>query len=272
MNSTFLYKQIPYSFRFKKQFFTALGLGCLIAFIMVFLEPFGVYQFESKFKIVIFMGFGGLFSAIYLINARIENQWYYSKGEKWTVKYEILAYLFLTITISFPIHFYNQVFLNNLFNESFNASEYLSHFFWFFGNSILPITLLTLPFYLFFRNKFGEIVTPEITSIIQFTGLNKGELIEVNKQDVLFVKSSENYVNIYFNKEGSLQEVVFRNTLSQIKKQAEFLEQCHRSYLVNTSGVKTIEGNSQNAKIELHGCSVKIPLSKSYFKKLKSVL
>ncbi|NAS12997.1 LytTR family transcriptional regulator DNA-binding domain-containing protein [Poritiphilus flavus] len=74
----------------------------------------------------------------------------------------------------------------------------------------------------------------------------------IEKQESLFVKSSENYVEIFYEKEHDIQHETFRNTLGEISRQAAFLRQCHRSYLVNISNIKMVKGNSQNAKIEFH--------------------
>jgi len=134
------------------------------------------------------------------------------------------------------------------------------------------MVLILLPFHIFFRNKFGTIEIPPSSKEIELNGINKGEQIRIQKHELLFVKASENYVEIFFIKNNSTLHKTFRNTLTSIKTQAPFLHRCHRSYLVNASAIKTIDGNSQNAKIKLHHSNLELPLSKSYFKTLKSAL
>lgn len=239
---------------------------------MVFLEPFGTYQFESNNKYLIFSGFGFLFSISYLLNTRIENLWYNYLNKKWGIKQEALSFLSLLFVSSILIHFYNQVFLNNLFNYEFDGFEYIKHGIWFFRHSLIPVMLLLLPFYVYFRNKFGELITSEPSNEIEFFGLNKDEKIMIQKTEVLFVKASENYVEIFYSKKDTIQHKTFRNTLSAINLQAPFLIQCHRSYLVNLTTIKSVKGNSQNAKIEFHYDGLNIPLSKSYYNSIKSAL
>ena len=115
-------------------------------------------------------------------------------------------------------------------------------------------------------------VTSESLSEIEFCGINKGEKILIQKEDVLFIKASENYVDIFYKNESTVKHETFRNTLTAINRQAPFLHQCHRSYLVNISTIKVVKGNSQNAKIEFHHDDLDIPLSKSYYKTIKSTL
>ena len=268
----FLYKQIPYSNSIKKQLLIGAILGLIVAFIMVFLEPFGTYQFVSDYKYLIFSGFGFLFSISYLINTRLENLWFDHTNKKWMIRQEIVSFLSFLFIFSVIIHFYNQVFLNNLFDHKFDGYEYIKHGIWFFRHSIVPVILLLLPFYIFFRNKFGELNTSERLREISLFGLNKGEKIRIKKTAVLFVKASENYVEIFYSKNNTIQHETFRNTLSAINIQAPFLCQCHRSYLVNLTAIKSVKGNSQSAKIELHHDDLDIPLSKSYYNSIKSAL
>ena len=173
---------------------------------------------------------------------------------------------------SIPIHFYNQVFLNDFFNYEYHGIEYLKHGLWFFQHSIVPVVLILLPFYLYFRNKFGVLIGPESLDEIEFCGINKGEKISIQKEVILFVKASENYVKIFYTEDKAIQQKTFRNTLTAISKQAPFLYKSHRSYLVNISAIKTVIGNSQNAKIQFHHDDLDIPLSKSYYKTIKLAL
>ena len=247
-------------------------LGGIVTFIMIFLQPFGTYSYESNHKYLIFLGFGLVIFIMYLLWARIENLWYDSKSKKWEIRYEIVSFLLFILISSIPIHFYNQVFLNDFFSSKFDGYEYLKHGLWFFQHSIVPIMLILFPFYIYLRNRFGELITPDSLNAIDIFGINKDEKLTIQKEALLFVKASENYVNIYFTKNNIVQYKTFRNTLSAIHTQAPFLQKSHRSYLVNVSSIKKINGNSQNAKIAFHSDGLDIPLSKSYYKNIKSTL
>lgn len=264
--------QIPYTYQFRKQLWIAAILGFIVAFIMVFLEPFDTYQFESNYKYLILLGFGFLQSILYLMNARLENLWYRYENRRWKIKHEIASFLFLLFVSAIVIHFYNQVFLNDFFNHQYGQYEYVKHSLWFFRKAILPVILLILPFYVYLRNKFGEMITDKPASKIELWGKNKGEKILIQKEAILFVKASENYVEIFYKKGGAIQHETLRNTLTAINKQTPFLHQCHRSYLVNISAIKSVKGNSQNAKITFDHDGLDIPLSKSYYKTIKLTL
>lgn len=268
----FIFKQIPYNFSFKRQALVGALLGGIVVFIMIFLQPFGTYSYEGDYKYLIFSGFGVLIFLIYLLCARIENWFYKSKNSTWEIRFEIISFVGFVVISSIPIHFYNQVFLNHFFNHEFVGSTYLKHGVWFFGHSVVPVMLILLPFYLYFRNKLGVLIPTSFLNEIEFIGANKGEKISLQKEAILFIKASENYVEIFHTKKQTVQNETFRNTLIAIKKQAPFLYKSHRSYLVNISSIKSIKGNSQNAKIEFRQAGLSIPLSKSYYKTVKLAL
>jgi hypothetical protein len=207
-----------------------------------------------------------------LINGKVEQLWFVSENQIWTIKHEIISFVFLIIVSSVPIHFYNQIFLNDFFDHEYEKFEYIKHGLWFFQQSLIPVMFILLPFFVYLRNKFGDLTTSESLSEIEFFGTNKGEKLRIQRDAVLFVKASENYVEIFYEINNNVQHETFRNTLRAINEQAPFLSRCHRSYLVNLSAIKSILGNSQNARIELHHNDLEIPLSNSYYKRIKSSL
>lgn len=104
-------------------------------------------------------------------------------------------------------------------------------------------------------------------------GENKNEVLRMDKDQLLFIKAVENYVEICFmDKHKKVISVTFRQTLSNVCEQLPFLEKCHRSYLVNVDTIKEIIGNSQGAKIVFVVGEKEIPLSKTYYKEIKTKL
>ena len=78
--------------------------------------------------------------------------------------------------------------------------------------------------------------------------------------------------SVLLTKNNKVISKTFRQTLSNVCEQLPFLEKCHRSYLVNMSAVKEISGNSQAAKISFMVSEKEIPLSKTYYKHIKSIV
>lgn len=260
----FLSKQISYTRIIKKQLLIGLLLGIFLAFILIFLEPFNTNNFISSQKNFLLAGYGILLFMIYLVYTRIENLWYKAKNNIWLVKDEIISILSFFIVSGSIIYMYNEFLINKSTYSFLNHIRYLR-------SIILPFMLIFSPLLVYLRHKLGELILPKLSNEILLKGINKNETLRILKEDLLFVKASENYIEIYFASNNSVHHKTFRNTLSEIAKQAPFVEQCHRSYLVNTSKVKQVKGNSQKASLIFDG-DLEIPLSKSFYKKFKSSL
>lgn len=140
---------------------------------------------------------------------------------------------------------------------------------------LLTIVIAMIPVFaplmIYLRQKFGEKIVPLSPNSIMLIGENKNEILTLEKQELLFVKAVENYIEICFvDKNAKIISKTFRQTLSKVYEQAPFLEKCHRSYLVNTTNIKEIIGNSQSATICFLVGDKQIPLSKTYYKYIKN--
>lgn len=263
---SFFTQQIHFIAAFKRKLLVGCILGLFLSFIIIFLQPFDTNQFQSKNRYLLLSGFGFLLFAVFVLQSMMENTWYHRRNKVWLVIYEIVSTTLFFIFSGTVIYFYNSMVINGL-NYSFKD-------YWNYLSSIVLVMIpLFAPLFLYLRQKFGEkIIPPSITSFV-LSGENKNETLRLEKEEVLFVRAIENYVEILFvNQNKTIVSKTFRQTLANVWQQLPFLEKCHRSYLVNRSTIKEIKGNSQSAKISfLHG-EQKIPLSKTYYKQLKSNL
>ena len=96
----------------------------------------------------------------------------------------------------------------------------------------------------------------------------RGELqLSVTKDNLLYVESADNYINIWYMKNNMPKKMILRNTL---KRTAELLAdthvmRCHRGYMVNMEQVKVLRREKENFYLELGVEGVKdIPVSKTY--------
>jgi len=89
--------------------------------------------------------------------------------------------------------------------------------------------------------------------------------------DILFVAAMQNYVVIHSK---TLPKQTLRSTLTKLEN--ELLQhniiRCHRSYLVNISSIKSVSGNAQGLKLELHNSNQIVPVSRKYIPKIKEIL
>jgi hypothetical protein len=89
----------------------------------------------------------------------------------------------------------------------------------------------------------------------------------IKKENLLYLESAENYVNICYLNKGKVSKYLLRDTLKKIEETFSGTEiiRCHRSYIVNFEKVKVIRKDRDGLKLEFDNPSVTdIPVSKTY--------
>lgn len=87
----------------------------------------------------------------------------------------------------------------------------------------------------------------------------------INAKNVLYIKSSGNYVNVYFLEKGKIKKDKIRTNLKKLEKDGIFpMLRCHRSYMINGSKVKVVRRSTIGLKLQLDYDSMQIPLSSKY--------
>jgi hypothetical protein len=260
-----LKRQIHFVAPIKRKVLVGFILGIYLSFIVIFLQPFDTSQFEADYKVLLLSGYGILTFVVFVIHSSIENTWYSRVHKVWTVNHEIISNLFFFLFSGTVLYLYNRFIVNLTYCT-------LASYWRFLSVTVAYMIPVFLPPMLYLRQKFGERIVPPPKNSFILTGENKNEILRIEKEELLFIRAIENYIEICFLDQS--QKVIsktFRQTLSNVCKQLPFLEKCHRSYLVNISAVKEISGNSQAAKISFIVGEKEIPLSKTYYKHIKNI-
>jgi DNA-binding LytR/AlgR family response regulator len=97
---------------------------------------------------------------------------------------------------------------------------------------------------------------------------DKGILkFSIKKENLLYLESAENYVNICYLNKGKVSKYLLRDTLKKIEENFTGTEiiRCHRSYMVNFEKVKVIKKERDGLRLEFDSPAVTdIPVSKTY--------
>ena len=97
---------------------------------------------------------------------------------------------------------------------------------------------------------------------------DKGQLkLSVDIDNLLYVESADNYVNIYYSNKGKFSRFMLRATLKSIEDTFADcdLVRCHRSYVVNFKKVKVLRKEKTGLYIDLDfENSPESPVSKTY--------
>jgi hypothetical protein len=138
---------------------------------------------------------------------------------------------------------------------------------------LLPYSVLWL--YFSWKDKNEQIGRMEEVQSISVSTRNmipfyddKGILkFSIKKENLLYLESAENYINICYLNKGKVSKYLLRDTLKKIEENFSGTEivRCHRSYMVNFDKVKVIRKDKDGLKLELDNPSViDIPVSKTY--------
>ncbi len=265
-----LNKPIPYSTSYKLHFFIASVLGVLLSFILIALQPFNLNQINKDHKELFLIGFGALKLISYLGTHFISNK-IYRKTKIWTLWNEI-SFLTLSSIIGMILSY---LYLDLIFEDHSLSLHRFVLFFYYIGLPVFPLVVfpkIVLRYLLTketSNNKKEINISSKTTQEeLTFIGQNNNDELTVFKEDVLYVKSLDNYVVIHY-KNSNLESKILRARLSDIKEQAPFLIQPHRSYLINPNHSFKLIGNSQKSFLSLSVLNETIPVSRSSYKSIK---
>ncbi len=110
---------------------------------------------------------------------------------------------------------------------------------------------------------------------IELYSENRSEKIELHPTDLLFVRSADNYIELYFKEKENIRKKLLRNSLKNIEEQLnkyKFFVRCHRTSLVNIRYIVKFLSNYGTHKIQMLGYDKEIPVSRQYLLQVKEAI
>lgn len=109
---------------------------------------------------------------------------------------------------------------------------------------------------------------------ISIPGVYGQEPFKIKKNNLLWITSADNYVELVQISGGSVQKDLVRNSLSALEEDLEAygVHRCHRSFLVHLEKVKHIQGNAQGYRLQFDGLDEEIPVSRSFGPRIRKLL
>lgn len=252
-------QSIAFASKWKSQFKIALILGIVIAFIMVFLQPFDTFQNQIEAKSLKLSGYALTVIFPMLLIHPVCLSFYQKRNEVWTLLHEVVYLILLVFMISVFSYFYHAF----VFTNASPSIDQFSDFFLFF---CLPFIPILLPIIAYLRFTMGDVLIHEKRQDQEAAlGIknSNGELaLELTMNEFVYAEAQQNYVNIYYCRAGKLHKEMIRSTLSNLVDQMPDAQQLHRSYLVNMDFVEEAIGNARQRSIKLKGVEEMLPVSK----------
>jgi hypothetical protein len=263
---------------------------------------------NRKFYLVAF----SVFTAFIFLNFFEPFGLYYNESIS---QEEVFIELSIAMTLAFVVLLLSQFVIRVLFK--LNKFNIVSLFFWFlleavlvasvwlvfevldrdftgnlltvwFDNLLAYILIMILPYFLYVSyihikdviKKLEIENKSELNYIKDISLKDENEIVKLvlKTENLLFIQSADNYVEVNFIENGTVTKTLLRNSIKNLE--TTFINtpiiRCHRSFIVNTNNIELAKKTSSGFKLKLNQVSeLTIPVSKSYiseFNKLTNKL
>jgi hypothetical protein len=248
-----------------KWFFIAIFFVFGILFINLF-EPFNLYvwtKFKETPKILLSLFHILPFCAViiftqFLIRNFFSNFHFTILRLGLWILFEIILVSLINILI---FGFSEFLFTSMLFDSIYQTS--LAMILCYFISFSVLLSILKKDFYV---KKAG--------SLIPLKDYNNKVKLTLDFNLILYVKSTENYIQIFYLQNNSIKNILIRNTMKTIEAELKpyNILQSQRSFLVNKSQISSIEKINNKQVINLVKTDVKIPFSSSFKENFRDIL
>lgn len=253
--------------------------GFFVFFFLLFFQPFGVNNYNTKETITGEFLFGTVLMCIAVTLLLAVNELLVSP---FFAKYSFQKWLLWWIVWSIW-YLGTGVFLFYNFLGGWHDLRW-----WSYAEFLMDIGVLSLfpwgALILYFRirdlRSTLSVTQPythqanEGESFLVFTAENQKDRFSLPLKLLLLIEADDNYVFIHHLKGERVVKSLFRKSLKSIQEETQHpaLLRCHRSYLINASQLERIQGNRNKLSVFLHHIQEPIPVSRQYADKVLALL
>ena len=252
-------------------------VGFIVFLVLALLHPFGLIRIPLLTRLFVEFGYGLMTTMVLFLHYFLLDRFLNSGNSLWTIGREIISILFIVIVISIA----NTLYTWALGYIRISVLSFLA----FIGITavvaVFPVTivvLLTHNRHLRQHLKDAAVlnsslvrhehrVQPETDRMFVFEAHSPQDRVRIRADDICFIQSQRNYLMLYYQNQNKLERPMLRGTLTQAEKACgrfEFLQRCHRSYIVNLNRIASIEGNSLGYTLTITDCHETVPVSRAY--------
>lgn len=266
-------------------------IGAFVGGFLLLFQPFGISDWHTSDKMFKVLGFGAVTTGVMILfNQGTRLLPRYFAEEHWTVGREIAKILTLILCIAIA----NRLYMSWLAGLSTQGG-----WLWTIGITFLlgifPAVGVVLTNYIVQLRKYEQQAAhfvlhksaseppvdtervpvampvpaqqPVGSQQVLFIAENEKDTLQLYRDDLLAIESSDNYCTIFYLKNGRLTKELMRSSLTRLETQlgegAPFVR-CHRSYVVNLDQVERVSGNAQGYKLHLLDGQLTVPVARKY--------
>ena len=248
--------------KLKHHLIISVILAIWIFVFLFFTEPLDVNEFGQQEKLLYLPGYGILAAFLYGFHLPIQYLIYNSNKKEWRVSSEIIfSFCFISISI-FALRYFYLIVIMDWHPNAYSFNYHLR-------TIIIPAILTVFPIIIIARFAFGKYHEKRLeNSKVEIKGEGNYEGLRLNFNDIISIKSSDNYIEVFYLSSNVLKKTLIRNKLSVIDAEFEELLRTHRSYLINPFHFQ--QWKTENSKLSMRmNYDVEVPISKTYQKAIK---
>lgn len=288
---SFLLQPYPFSENAGKKLAVCVGIGLFVTVFLTVFKPFGFGNLPVATQWLHAFLFGAVTFAVSAFFQILLPQIFPSpfREESWRSWKEILYLLLTTAFIGAG----NFVLLRMLYSSNTTLAGFLQAQVITFEIGVFPVLFVVFLKQLTLYRRYAaeaQTVTRAIrhpepavlpddplpaTARIILRGDNQNEEIALVPNDLLFLSSADNYVNVHYREYGNEKSSLLRGSLKKFEERLSehgVFFRCHRMYLVNLAAVADVSGNAQGLKLHLAGTDEALPVSRSLTETVKERL
>lgn len=275
----------PYPFDTDLRYSLKFGFGMMIGVFLfiLFFKPLELTNDNIDSYLLTVAGFAGisllLFSLLKILMPMIFRGLF--RVESWDLKRELLIQFLFWVLNSVAFSFY-LAYVGNVPLTMFLAFKLVLislaiPVIMMLVNEIKILRVHLAEQQLLTRNLSAEVdeVKNQDSGPLELFSENRGEKLLIEPEDLILVRSAENYVEVVYHDDASVQKRLLRTTLKSIEDQLRLYPEmirCHRTCIVNTETVEKLHRSAQGIKLIISGCDEDVPVSRQYLMGVKAAL
>lgn len=266
---------------FKDQFGRLFLISFGVFLFILFFQPFPLEMLDYNNRLLYVLGFGGItfvISCIVLIFLPFFlPKWF--KASEWESGPPFVLSAFLLILTSTAFAFYIRFVGQN------DLSLYI--IFKMVLVCLIPIFILVILYKNKYQEQFIEVLRDQNKSYfsmlskyetevgekeIDIFSSNKSDKVTLKAKDIILIKSADNYIEIFYFENDSIEKKVIRNTLKDIETQLsehKNIIRCHRTSLINIVYIEKLIRDYSGYSLLVSELDEKVPVSRQYVLQVK---
>lgn len=266
-------RQLPQKHRLITSFLCALYIYLFFVIFTPFRTIELIYKNHLKFIVIPIIVF---FVMLFFMSIPKKIFPVYFDQNNWRLKKQLIFIFSIFLCVATFVYLYSYFFID-IINEKYNFCQYLLFT---IAIGVIPTLLYISGIIVLFNDEMNskKVSSEKNISINEnFFVLSSDDKkvadLSILNNDLVYIKSENNYCKIVYLENQQLISKLFRLTLKNAEKQLahhENILRCHRSYIINKARVIKIEGNTKTAFIYLKDYKHGIPISRGSFNEIKS--